>query len=242
MSISVAVHGATGRMGRLITRLVEESDDFELHAALSSESSLDAMLGADVVIDVSRIEASERAVAYALEHGMNAVVGTSGWDAERLARLESEVPSDRGVLVVPNFSLGSVLGTHLAGIAGRFYESIEIIEAHHDRKVDSPSGTAVRTAEHIAEQRREAGLDAVTAPNGDQDARGRIVDGVAVHSVRLRGIVADQQVLFGGTGEVLSLRHETISQAAYEHGIRVALAAAPNARGVTVGLGTLLGL
>lgn len=242
MPISVAVLGATGRMGRLITTLLDEADDLVVHAALSSTSSLDEMLGADVLVDVSRIEVSERAVAFALEHGMNAVVGTSGWDAERIGRLEASLPTERGVVIVPNFSLGSVLSTHLAGIAGQFFDSVEILEAHHDRKIDSPSGTAVRTAEHIAQTRHEHGREPLEAPHGDQEARGRIVEGIAVHSMRLRGIVADQQVLFGGTGEVLTLRHETIAQTAYERGILLALRAAPVQRGLTVGLAELLGL
>ncbi|GGA58615.1 4-hydroxy-tetrahydrodipicolinate reductase [Pseudoclavibacter endophyticus] len=229
-------------MGRFITRLVDEADDLTLHAGLSSDTPLAEADGADVLIDVSRIESSERAVSYALERGIDVVVGTSGWSVERIDRLEEEVPSGRGVIIVPNFSLGSVLGTHLSAVAGRFFDSVEIIEAHHDRKVDSPSGTAVRTAERIAGARADAGLAALVAPNDDQDARGSVVDGVAIHSVRLRGVVADQQVLFGGTGEVLSVRHETITQSAYERGVLMAIRAAPDATGVTVGLDALLGL
>lgn len=229
-------------MGRLITRLIDENDDFTLYAELSSGSSLDDMLGADVLIDVTHLEASQAAVAFALDNGIDVVVGTSGWSADKIAELESRVAAERGVIIVPNFSLGSVLGTHLATIAGRFFDSIEVIEAHHDRKIDSPSGTAVRTAERIAQSRSEAGLPAIEAPHGEQDARGRIVEGIAVHAVRLRGVVADQQVLFGGSGEVLSVRHETLSQAAYERGIGLALRAAPETRGVVVGLDALLGL
>lgn len=242
MPIAIAVHGATGRMGRLITRLIDEADGLELHAALSSGTPLESMAGADVLVDVSTLDASRRAVAAAIDNGINAVVGTSGWDASLLDALESSLPAERGVVVVPNFSLGSVLGTHLATTAARYFDSIEIVEAHHDRKIDSPSGTAVRTAERLARARAEAGLEPVVAPHGAQEARGRVVEGIAIHALRLRGVVAEQQVHFGGTSEVLSVRHETISPAAYERGILLALRAAPDTTGVVVGLDALLGL
>ncbi|KAB1657278.1 4-hydroxy-tetrahydrodipicolinate reductase [Pseudoclavibacter chungangensis] len=238
MTIAVAVTGATGRMGRLILELIDRDDAFTLHAALSSADSLDAMLGADVLIDVTRLDVSERAVDVALEGGLDVVIGTSGWDATRIGALAERVPADRGVLVVPNFSLGSVLATHLATTAARFFDSVEILEAHHERKVDSPSGTAVRTAERIAAA-RDTPLD---PPAAEQRARGEVVDGVPVHSLRLRGVVAEQRVLFGGTGELLEIRHETLDQSAYLAGIRTALLAAPDSTGVTVGLDALLGL
>lgn len=238
MTIAVAVTGATGRMGRLILELIDRDDAFTLHAALSSADPLDAMLGADVLIDVTRLDVSERAVDVALEGGLDVVIGTSGWDATRIGALAERVPADRGVLVVPNFSLGSVLATHLATTAARFFDSVEILEAHHERKVDSPSGTAVRTAERIAAA-RDTPLD---PPAAEQRARGEVVDGVPVHSLRLRGVVAEQRVLFGGTGELLEIRHETLDQSAYLAGIRTALLAAPDSTGVTVGLDALLGL
>lgn len=238
MTVSVAVLGATGRMGRLITRIIDEADDLVLHSALSSASSPREMLGADVLVDVTRLDVSERAVRFAIQHGLDVVVGTSGWDADRVEQLRTELPADRGVVIVPNFSLGSVLTTRLAAIAGRFFDSIEIIEAHHAGKVDSPSGTAVRTAEAIADARESE----LVAPGAGQEARGAIVRGIPVHALRLRGVVADQQVVLGGTGEVVTLRHETISQDAYVQGILLALRAAPGSRGVTVGLDSLLGL
>jgi 4-hydroxy-tetrahydrodipicolinate reductase len=191
-----------------------------------------------VLIDVTNLEFSERAVSFALAHGLNVVVGTSGWNADRLTELEGEIPADRGVLVVPNFSVGSVLSTHLAAIAGRFFDSIEVIEAHHDRKIDSPSGTAVRTAEAIAAARDTA----LEPPFADQTARGEVVAGIPVHSMRLRGVVADQQVILGGVGEVVTIRHETLSPGAYSHGIELALRQSPDLRGLTVGLDALLGL
>lgn len=238
METQVAVLGASGRMGTLIARILETTEGLRLHSGLTSASSLDEMLGADVLIDVSRLEASETAVPFALEHGIDVVVGTSGWDEQRIARISDLVPPERAVVFVPNFSLGSVLGTALASVAGRFFESIEIVEAHHDKKVDSPSGTAVRTAERIAESREQP----LAAPNSEQDARGQLVSGVPIHSLRLRGVVADQQVIFGGEGEVLTIRHETISQDAYVRGIKLAITHAVEARGTTVGLDGVLGL
>ncbi|MBF4458057.1 MULTISPECIES: 4-hydroxy-tetrahydrodipicolinate reductase [unclassified Pseudoclavibacter] len=238
METKVAVLGASGRMGTLIARILETTEGLRLHSGLTSASSLDEMLGADVLVDVSRLEASETAVPFALEHGIDVVVGTSGWDEQRIARISDLVPPERAVVFVPNFSLGSVLGTALASVAGRFFESIEIVEAHHDKKVDSPSGTAVRTAERIAASRERP----LAAPNSEQDARGLLVSGVPVHSLRLRGVVADQQVIFGGEGEVLTIRHETISQEAYVQGIRLAITHAVETRGTTVGLDGVLGL
>ena len=238
METQVAVLGASGRMGTLLQRIIDSTEGLALHSGLTSSSSLDEMLGADVLVDVSRIEASETAVPFALEHGLDVVVGTSGWDEQRIARVSSLVPADRAVVFVPNFSLGSVLGTALASVAGRFFDSVEILEAHHDKKIDSPSGTAVRTAERIAAAREQP----LVAPNSDQEARGQLVAGVPIHSMRLRGVVADQQVIFGGAGEVLSIRHETISQEAYVQGIKLAIAHAASTQGTTIGLDGVLGL
>lgn len=225
-------------MGNLIQQIIADTEGLELHAGLTSDSSRDEMIGADVLIDVTRLEVSEKNIDFALEHGIKVVVGTSGWSQDRLASLEQRIPKDGGVIVVPNFSVGSVLGTHLAKIAGQFYDSIEILEAHHDKKVDSPSGTAVRTAEAISAAR---GLEP-TPPNADQAARGQVVAGIPIHALRLRGVVADQQVIFGGTGETLTIRHETFSNTAYTHGIQLALKAAPAATGLTVGIDELLGI
>lgn len=240
MAMTVAVVGANGRMGSLVTRIVDEESDFELAASLGSSSSLDEMLAAQLVVDVTRPDVSPQVVRMAVEHGRKVLVGTSGWSSERIDDLGSLLAAhpDAGVIIVPNFSLGSVLATRLSSLAARFFDSIEIIEAHHGAKIDSPSGTAVRTAEIMAEARRALGP--VAAPHVDQLARGQQVAGIPVHSLRLQGVVARQEVIFGGTGELLSVTHDTISPAAYERGIRLALAALPQARGVTVGLESLL--
>jgi 4-hydroxy-tetrahydrodipicolinate reductase len=244
MTIRVAVVGATGRMGTLVSRLIEESDDFEVTAKLNSADPLSVMLDADVVVDVSVPAASPAVLDFAIENQLNVLVGTSGWSGERIAGVTSKVDAiaSAGVIFVPNFSLGSVLASRFAATAAQFFDSIEIVEAHGASKIDSPSGTAVRTAELMSRQRSRASRGIVSAAHTDQRARGQQVAGIPVHSIRLQGIVATQDVLFGGAGEVLTIRHETLSQTAYERGIMLALRALPNAVGVTVGLDALLGL
>ncbi|SFR88485.1 dihydrodipicolinate reductase [Agromyces sp. CF514] len=243
MTIRVAVAGATGKMGKLALSLVEGADDLELHAALSSKSELDEMLGADVVLDVTHPAASAGIVEFATGAGIPIVVGTSGWSADRIAEIERFVRGHDeagAVLFIPNFSIGSTLGTAFAALAAPWFDSIEIVEAHHAGKVDSPSGTAVRTAELIGEARAAAGP--VEAPHADQRARGQLVSGVPVHSLRMSGLLAEQRVVLGGDGETLTIAHSTLSPSSYEAGILLALRRAPEATGVTVGLGALLGL
>ncbi|EYT51638.1 dihydrodipicolinate reductase [Leucobacter sp. UCD-THU] len=241
MSVSVAVAGATGRLGSLVCQVVEEHPDFELVARLDSGSGPEEGAEARILVDVSHPDASPAIVARALERGQRVIVGTSGWSADRLAELEDRLAGlpGSGAIVVPNFSLGSVLGTTLARIAAPYFDAIEVVEAHHPKKVDSPSGTAVRTAELMAEARdgRE-----VEAPFAEQPARGQLVAGIPVHSLRLAGVVAKQEVRFGGPGEVLTVTHDTHSNEAYRVGIRAALEAADAARGLTVGLDRVLGI
>ncbi|WBU38912.1 4-hydroxy-tetrahydrodipicolinate reductase [Homoserinibacter sp. YIM 151385] len=234
----VAVVGANGRMGRLAVGLVEREPDLALHAAIGSQDDPERMAGADLVLDLTVPQVSPGVVDRALEHGIPALVGTSGWSAERLAGLERRIPEGLGVIVIPNFSVGSVLATRFAAEAARYFESIEIVEAHHAGKVDSPSGTAVRTAELMAAARGELGP--VDAPHSDQRARGQQVASIPIHSLRLRGVQARQDVHFGGEGEVLTLTHETLSPSSYEAGILLGLRSLPAARGLTVGLGALL--
>lgn len=244
MTIRVAVVGATGRMGALVSRLIEESDDFTLTAKLGSKDPLSRMLGADVVVDVSVPAASPAVVDFAVENGLNVLVGTSGWTSERIERVVFTLASvpNMGVIFAPNFSLGSVLATRFAATASRFFESIEVVEAHGATKIDSPSGTALRTAELMSTERANAGVGLVAAAHTDQRARGQQVAGIPVHSIRLHGVVAKQDVLLGGQGEVLTISHETLAPTAYERGIMLALRALPNTFGVVVGLDALLGL
>ncbi|WP_308799885.1 4-hydroxy-tetrahydrodipicolinate reductase [Agromyces silvae] len=243
MTIRVAVAGATGKMGTLARNLIEAAGDLELHAALDSRSSLGELDGADVVLDVTHPAVSADIVRHAVTSGIPIVVGTSGWSADRIAeihRLQRDREDARGVLFVPNFSVGSVLGSAFAAMAARFFDSIEIVEAHHAGKVDSPSGTAVRTAELMAEARGAEGP--VAAPHADQRARGQLVAGIPVHSLRMTGLLAEQRVILGGTGETLTIAHSTGSAEAYEAGILLALRRATEATGIVVGLDALLDL
>jgi 4-hydroxy-tetrahydrodipicolinate reductase len=234
--------GATGRLGSAACRLIEQQSDLALVAQLDSSSDLGEMLGADVVLDVTTPGVSPTVVDHAVRNGLSVVVGTSGWSEERQRALRPLLAAspEVGVIIAPNFSLGSVLATHFATIAARYYESIEIVEAHHAAKVDSPSGTAVRTAELIGHARAELGP--VVAPHIDQSARGQQVASVPIHSLRLQGVAARQSVYFGGDGEVLTLSHETLGSSAYEAGMLLALRAAANLTGLTVGLDALLDL
>jgi len=242
MITKVAVVGATGRMGQLASRLIETSEEFELFASLDSKAPLSDMLGTDLVIDLTVPSVSQGIVEFAVANGINVVVGTSGWSHERITSLERTITDKLsvGVIIIPNFSVGSVLATHFAALAAPYFESIEIIEAHHPGKVDSPSGTAVRTAELIGDAR--ATLGPVKAPHADQRARGQQVSSIPIHSLRMQGVVAKQDVLFGGEGEILTVTHETLSPSSYEAGIMLALRAARTARGVTVGLDKLINL
>lgn len=242
MTTKVAVVGASGRMGKFISSVVEAADDFDLVATLNSRSELSEMLEAEVVVDVTEPSVSPSVVEFATSHGKSVLVGTSGWSEDRIQAVRSALTDapEVGVIFIPNFSLGSALATSFAASAARYFDSIEIIESHHAGKVDSPSGTAVRTAELMADARNERGPAA--APHHDQRARGEQVAGIPVHSLRMTGVVAHQQVIFGGPGEVLTIDHRTMSQDSYEAGILLGLRAVVTARGVTVGLDQLIDL
>ncbi|MFM2433765.1 MAG: hypothetical protein RI974_505 [Actinomycetota bacterium] len=231
MAIKVSVVGATGRMGKLALELIDASDDLVLHSALDSKSDASLSDGADVIFEVTRLEVSQQVVARAIDAGQKIVVGTSGWSAERLAELPSSL-GESAVVVIPNFSVGSMLATRFAAEAGKFFDSIEIVETHHAGKLDSPSGTAVRTAELISANRTTP----VTAPAAEQDARGQLVAGIPVHSLRLAGVSAKQDVHFGGVSELLTISHETSSVSAYSAGILASIRFAAKAQGLHVGL------
>lgn len=242
MTTTVAVIGATGRMGQLAARIIEASDEFELVAQIGSQGQLSEMLGADIAVDVTVPAVSQGVVDFAVAHGISVLVGTSGWSSERITTLERtvEAAGQVGVIIVPNFSIGSVLATSFAAMAARFFDSIEIVEAHHASKIDSPSGTAVRTAELMGAARGVLGP--VVAPHVDQRARGQQVSSIPIHSLRMQGVVAKQDVVFGGNGEVLTISHDTLAPTAYEAGILLGLRAARTARGVIVGLDKLIDL
>lgn len=242
MGIAVAVVGSTGRMGGLVTRLLAEGDEFDVHSRIGRQDPLERIEGADVVIDVSIPSVSPEVVDAALDRRIPIVVGTSGWTADRLVPIERRIAADPELTAVfiPNFSLGSALATRFAELAAPHFESIEIIEAHHAGKTDSPSGTAIRTAELIGAARAEIGP--VAAPHADQRARGQQVASVPIHSLRMAGVLARQEVVLGGDGETVRLVHETLSDSSYEAGILLALRAAIAKPGYVLGLGSLLGL
>lgn len=240
MSISVAVVGASGRMGKLTLDLIEASQDLELFAGLDSKSDIAQTIGADVVIDLTRFDVSQSVVEHAVANNQKLVVGTSGWSASHLQQLEKKLQSsEAAVVVVPNFSVGSMLATKFAAEAAKFFDSIEIVEAHHAGKVDSPSGTAVRTAELIAGARDGK---PVMLPGVGQQARGEIIAGVPIHSLRINGVSAKQDVFLGGESELLTLSHETTSVRAYVAGILASIRFAAKSTGLTVGLQNVLGL
>lgn len=246
--LPVAVLGANGRMGSEAVKAVEAAPDLELVAALGRGDSLDAMVdaGARYVVDLTVPDSTEANVRFAVEHGMHAVVGTTGWTTDRLDSLRALLAEhpETGVLIAPNFALGSVLASAFAAKAARYFESVEIIELHHPDKVDAPSGTAVRTAQLVAASRAEAGV----APSPDatrttlDGARGADVDGVRVHAVRLRGLVAHQEVLLGGPGEQLTIRHDSFDRASFMPGVLLGLRSVAAHPGLTVGLDGYLDL
>ncbi len=242
MTTRVAIVGATGKLGAVIYDVVSDEPGYEVFAALSSRTDLAEIEGADLVIDATTPSVSGDVVRAAIELGANLLVGTSGWSAERIAQVKPLVDAaGTGAVFIPNFSLGSVIGSAIAAVAASFFPSIEIVEAHKDTKIDSPSGTAVRTAELIAAARSEVGP--VAAPHVDQRARGQQVASVPIHSLRRPGVIARQEVVLSGAGESLSIVHDTVEPAlAYAPGIRLALAAARDARGVIVGLDSFLDL
>ncbi|MFF2605975.1 4-hydroxy-tetrahydrodipicolinate reductase [Arthrobacter koreensis] len=246
--LPVAVLGATGRMGSEAVQAVEAAPDMELVAALGRKDPLQTLVsaGAQYVVDLTVPDSTEANVRFAVEHGMHAVVGTTGWDAGRLERLDALLAGhpETGVLIAPNFALGSVLASAFAAKAARYFESVEIVELHHPNKVDAPSGTAVRTAELMAAVRAEAGIPA--SPDATikelPGARGADVDGIRVHSVRLRGLVAHQEVLLGGEGEQLTIRHDSYDRASFMPGVLLGLREVAAHPGLTVGLDGYLNL
>ncbi len=246
--LAVAVLGANGRMGAEAVKAVEAAADLKLVAALGRNDSLDSLVdaGARIVVDLTVPESTEANVRFAVEHGMHAVVGTTGWDQERLGRLEELLAAQPGVgvLIAPNFALGSVLASAFAAKASKYFESVEIIELHHPDKVDAPSGTAVRTAQLISAERSAAGVPASPDATATEiaGARGCDVDGVRVHSVRLRGLVAHQAVLLGGPGEQLTFRHDSFDRASFMPGVLLGVRTVGTKPGLTVGLDGYLDL
>jgi 4-hydroxy-tetrahydrodipicolinate reductase len=241
MTIKVAVIGATGRMGKLALDIIKGSGDLSLHAALDSKSELTQALGADVVFEATNLEVSKSVVDFAIANNLKALVATSGWTQSALSEIESKI-SAGAVVVVPNFSIGSTLASKFAAEAAKYFDSIEIIETHHAGKLDSPSGTAIRTAELIHSSREEAGRTQPLIPGVGQSARGEVVSGVPIHSLRINGVSAKQEVNLGGADELLTISHTAGSVNAYALGILESIRFTANATGLTIGLNKVLGI
>jgi 4-hydroxy-tetrahydrodipicolinate reductase len=233
-------------MGRTVCEAVEGAPDTDLAAQVDFGDSLEELIGADVVVDFTQVAAVMGNLRWCVEHDLNVVVGTSGFGDDRIAEVRSWVAGSRSrVLIAPNFSIGAVLMMRFAGQAARFFESAEVIELHHANKMDAPSGTALRTASVIAAARSAAGLGAPPDATKQElpGARGATVDDVHVHSVRVSGLVAHQEVLFGGNGETLTIRHDSLDLASFMPGVLLAVRGVGSLPpGLTVGIEPLLGL
>ncbi|MDI9888759.1 4-hydroxy-tetrahydrodipicolinate reductase [Streptomyces sp. HNM0645] len=246
--LRVAVLGARGRIGSEAVRAVEAADDMELVAALGRGDKLETLVetGAQVAVELTTPASVMGNLDFCVRHGIHAVVGTTGWTDERLTHLRTSLAAspETGVLIAPNFSIGAVLTMKFAAQAARWFESVEVVELHHPNKADAPSGTATRTAQLIAAARAEAGCapqpDAtVTALDG---ARGADVDGVPVHAVRLRGLLAHQEVLLGGEGETLTIRHDSLHHSSFMPGVLLGVRRVVDTPGLTFGLENYLDL
>ena len=245
--LKVGVLGARGKVGREVCKAVEAAADLALVAEIDADDDIAGLLehGAEAVVDFTHPGVVMDNLEFCIDHGIHAVVGTTGFDDARLEQVRSWL-GDRptGVLVAPNFSVGAVLMMRFAAEAARFYESAEIVELHHPDKVDAPSGTARRTAQLIADARREAGLGAMpdATNTGLDGARGADVDGVRVHGLRVRGLVAHQEVVLGGVGETLTIRHDSLDRVSFTPGVLLALRRIGDTPGLTVGLESFLDL
>jgi 4-hydroxy-tetrahydrodipicolinate reductase len=246
VTIKVGVLGAHGRVGSEVCRAVDRAEDLQLVAAVGSGETLDSLAVADVVVDFTRPDVVLDNLRWCIARGRHVVVGTSGFDDARLDEVQAALAhSPRvGVLVAPNFSIGAVLMMRFAAEAAPFYESVEIVETHHPDKADAPSGTSRHTAKLVAAARHEAGLG--PSPDGTSTglpgARGAEVDGVHIHALRARGLVARQEVLLGGSGETLTVRHDSTDRASFMPGVLLAVRAIADRPGLTVGLEHLLDL
>jgi 4-hydroxy-tetrahydrodipicolinate reductase len=246
--IRVGVLGARGKVGSEVCAAVEAADDLELVAEVDDGDDPELLVtgGAEVVVDFTHPDVVMDNLAFCAEHGIHAVVGTTGFDDERLGRLRGllDAAPGVGILIAPNFSIGAVLMMRFAALAAPHFESVEIVELHHPDKADAPSGTARRTAELVARARQDAGTPAApdATSSGLDGARGADVDGVPVHALRVRGLVAHQEVVLGGPGETLTIRHDSLHRSSFAPGVLAAVRAIGARPGLTVGLEQLVDL
>ena len=249
--MKVGVIGAAGKVGREVCRAVDGAEDLALVASVDTGEQHDSLedlvrAGAEAVVDFTHPDVVMDNLRFCVEHRIHAVVGTTGFDDERLDRLRgwlAESPGT-GVLVAPNFSIGAILMMRFAAEAAPFYESVEIVELHHPDKADAPSGTARRTASLVAQARRQAGSGPIPDATSTalEGARGADVDGVRVHGLRIRGLVAHQEVILGGLGETLTIRHDSLDRVSFTPGVLLGLRRIADAPGLTVGLEDFMGL
>jgi len=248
MSIRVAVIGAKGRMGSHAVDAINDAEGLELVAALGSSDSLEPLLdqNIDVAVELTVPKSTEDNVTFLVENGIDTVVGTTGWDNDRLARLEATLKNhpETAVLIAPNFSIGAVLAMRFAELAAPYFDSAEVVEIHHTRKLDAPSGTANHTAQRIAAARNAAGLPAVpdSTESDPQGARGAVIDGIHVHAIRQQGMNAHEEILFGSDGEALTIRTDSHSTSAFMPGIVTAVRSIADYTGLIHGLENMLDL
>ncbi|MFP3397922.1 4-hydroxy-tetrahydrodipicolinate reductase [Brevibacterium sp. H602] len=248
MSIRVAVIGAKGRMGSHAVDAINDAEGLELVAALGSSDSLETLIeqNIDVAVELTVPKSTEDNVTFLVENGIDTVVGTTGWDNDRLARLEATLKDhpETAVLIAPNFSIGAVLAMRFAELAAPYFDSAEVVEIHHTRKLDAPSGTANHTAQRIAAARNAAGLPAVpdSTESDPQGARGAVIDGIHVHAIRQQGMNAHEEILFGSDGEALTIRTDSHSTSAFMPGIVTAVRSIADYTGLIHGLENMLDL
>ncbi|MDR0199128.1 MAG: 4-hydroxy-tetrahydrodipicolinate reductase [Streptococcaceae bacterium] len=251
MTIKVIVAGFQGRMGSTAVNMVNETEDFSL-AALYDPRATEKVSGevpvfhdlesltssqADVWVDFTQPQSAYENTKFALEHGFRPVVGTTGFSEDEIAELQTlAIEKKLGGLIAPNFALGAVLLMQFAKEAAKYFPDVEIIELHHDAKKDAPSGTAVKTAELISEVRRSHHQGAADEKESLSGARGAELDGMRIHSVRLPGLVAHQEVLFGSKGEGLTLRHDSYDRVSFMTGVALGIRKVMTADGLAYGL------
>ncbi len=242
----VGVLGSKGKVGSTMVQAVQDADDLTLSAQVDEGDPLSRLTEGhtEVVIDFTHPDVVMDNLRFLIDNGIHAVVGTTGFTEERLQQVRSWLAARPGsaVLIAPNFAIGAVLCMHFAQQAAPFYDSVEVIELHHPHKADAPSGTAARTAALIAEARKDLPPNPDATTTSLPGARGADVDGVPVHSVRLAGLIAHQEVLFGTAGETLTIRHDSLDRASFVPGVLLAVRAVGNRPGLTVGIEVLLDL
>lgn len=241
----VGIFGVNGKMGTEVCRAVQRADGLDLIAGVDLGDPLDQAERSQVIVDFTHPDVVMEHIQWCIERGINCVVGTTGFTPERLDQVRgwlADAP-EVGVVIASNFSIGAVLMMQFAAKASRYFPSVEIIELHHPNKADAPSGTAGTTAGIIAAARADAGMGPVPdATSGDDTSRGLEVDGIRVHSVRLQGLVAHQEVLLGATGETLSIRHDSFERVSFMPGVIEAVRYVADHPGLTIGIEAVLGL